>query len=65
LSLVFFTDRDLGLRFAFVRTLPKVEAFLNEEKSPFIAKVYPATPSEFAADPEAIRRVERWWPPSR
>ena len=46
----------------FVRTLPKIEAFLDAQKSPFIAKIYRATPVEFARDPEKSGSITLWYP---
>jgi hypothetical protein len=73
LSVVYFTDRDLGLTFpatlraamlaeSFVRTHERIEAFLAKHSGPLIAKVYRASPKELAKDPAAIGRVERWYP---
>ena len=46
----------------FVRTLPRIEAFLEGRSPPFIAKVYRATPAELAKSAAAPGRVELWFP---
>ena len=46
----------------FVRTLPKIEAFLGAQKPPCIAKVYRPTPAELACDPEKSGSVALWFP---
>lgn len=46
----------------FVRTLPRIEAFLSGRAPPFIGKVYRATPAELARSPSAPGRVELWFP---
>lgn len=46
----------------FVRTLPRIEAFLEDRSPPFIAKVYRATPAELAKSAAAPGRVELWFP---
>lgn len=45
---------------SFVSLLPRVKAFLDSHPAPFIAKIYRATPSELARNPDAIGRVEPW-----
>ncbi|MBK6471142.1 MAG: hypothetical protein IPF94_10470 [Betaproteobacteria bacterium] len=45
-----------------VRTLPRVEAFLDGRSPPFIGKVYRATPAELAKSAVAPGRVELWFP---
>lgn len=46
----------------FVRTLPRIETFLEGRSSPFIGKVYRATPAELAKSASAPGRVELWFP---
>lgn len=46
----------------FVRTLPRIEAFLEDRSPPFIGKVYRATPAELAKSSAAPGRVELWFP---
>ncbi len=46
----------------FLRTLPKIEAFLIQHKAPFIAKVYRPTPAELGRDADAAGRIELWYP---
>ena len=44
----------------FVSILPRVEAFLDKNNPPFIAKVYRPSPSDLARNSEAAGRVEPW-----
>ena len=46
----------------FVRTLPRIEAFLEGRSPPFIGKMYRATPAELAKSAAALGRVELWFP---
>jgi hypothetical protein len=46
----------------FVRTLPRIGAFLEGRSPPFIGKVYRATPAELAKSASAPGRVELWFP---
>jgi hypothetical protein len=46
----------------FVRTLPRIEAFLKDRSPPFIGKVYRVTPAELARSAAAPGRVELWFP---
>jgi hypothetical protein len=46
----------------FVRTLPRIETFLEGRSPPFIGKVYRATPAELAKSAAAPGRVELWFP---
>lgn len=46
----------------FVATLPKIEAFLDKHKPPFIAKVYRPSPAELASNPSARGEVLLWYP---
>jgi hypothetical protein len=50
------------LAFNFVRTLPRIETFLEGRSPPFIGKVYRATPAELAKSAAAPGRVELWFP---
>ena len=54
------TTADLATNF--VRTLARIEAFLQGRTPPFIGKVYLATPSELAKSATAAGRVELWFP---
>ncbi|MBS0445307.1 MAG: hypothetical protein JSR59_05070 [Proteobacteria bacterium] len=46
----------------FVRTLPRIAAFLDGRSPPFIGKVYRATPAELSKFPLAPGCVEPWFP---
>ena len=46
----------------FVRSIPRIEAFLTSHAPPFIAKVYRPTPAESTASAGAPGRIERWFP---
>ena len=46
----------------FVRTLPRIEAMLNERRPPFIAKVYRPASTERAKTATASGSVEVWYP---
>ena len=46
----------------FVRTLPRIEAFLHGRSPPFIGKVYRALPAELAKSAAAPGRVDLWFP---
>lgn len=46
----------------FVRTLPRIEAFLVGRSPPFIGKVYRASPGDLAKSQTAPGRVELWFP---
>lgn len=48
----------------FLRTLPRIEAFLEGRSPSFIGKVYRATPAELAKSAAALGRVELWFPKS-
>lgn len=54
------TTADLARNF--VRTLSRIEAFLDLHAPPFIAKVYRAAPGELAQSPTAPGRIEPWFP---
>ncbi len=54
------TTADLAENF--VRTLPRIEAFLYGRSPPFIGKVYLPTPSELAKSARVAGRVELWFP---
>jgi hypothetical protein len=47
---------------SFVRTVPRVAAFLRKNPPPVIAKVYRPSPAELPRRPLAPGRVERWYP---
>jgi hypothetical protein len=47
---------------SFVRTLPRIESFLQRHNPPFIAKVYRPTDSELKKDPLHPGRVELHYP---
>lgn len=46
----------------FVNTLPRIEAFLDDHKPPFIAKVYRASPTDIARDRAAKVSISLWYP---
>ncbi len=46
----------------FVRTLPRIESFLDGRSPPFIGKVYRATPAGLAKPAATAGRVELWFP---
>jgi hypothetical protein len=46
----------------FVKTLPKIEAFLDEHEPPYIAKVYRPSPSELKRDPDSPGAIALWHP---
>ena len=48
----------------FVRTLPRIETFLDGRSPPFIGKVYRASPAELTKSAAASGRVELWFPKS-
>jgi hypothetical protein len=48
----------------FVRSLARIEALLDEQEPPFIAKVYRAMPGDLAKSATASGRVEVWFPKS-
>lgn len=50
------------LAHSFVFTRHRIESFLNRHEPPFIAKVYRASPSEIAENPEAPGSVALWYP---
>ena len=47
---------------SFVVTLHRIEAFLEQNPPPLIAKVYRASPTDLAKNPSAAGRIERWYP---
>lgn len=47
---------------SFVATRSRVEAFLENTRPPVIAKVYRATPAQFAQNQSAPGRIEQWYP---
>jgi hypothetical protein len=46
----------------FVRTLPRIEAFLAEHRPPYIAKVHRPGPKDLARHAEAAGSVSLWYP---
>ena len=46
----------------FVRTLPRIEAFLDGRSPPCIGKVYRSMPAELVKSAAAPGRVELWFP---
>ena len=46
----------------FVKTLPKIEALLDAQKPPYIAKVYRPAAAELARDSEKSGSVALWYP---
>jgi hypothetical protein len=47
---------------AFVATLPRVLAFLEEHRPPVIGKIYRPSPADVAKNPRVTGRVELWYP---
>ena len=47
---------------SFVRTSPRILAFIRTHKPPAIARVYRPSPAELARNPAASGRVELWYP---
>lgn len=47
---------------SFVRTMPRIAAFLADHEAPFIAKVYRPRPSQVAKDPNSLGSIVRWYP---
>jgi PIN like domain len=45
---------------SFVASRYRIEAFLQKNAPPFIAKVYRASPTELAKNPSAPGRIEHW-----
>jgi hypothetical protein len=46
----------------FVKTLPRIEAFMDQHKAPYIAKVYRPAPAVLAKDPQAGGTISLWHP---
>lgn len=46
----------------FVKTLSKIEAFLDAQKPPYIAKLYRPTPSELERNPASPGWIALWYP---
>lgn len=49
----------------FVRTLPRIEAFVATHRPPYIGKVFRPTPKELASRADAPGTVGLWYPPAR
>ncbi len=49
----------------FVRTLPRIEAFLGENQPPYIAKVHRPAPHELARREDAPGSIQLWYPVGR
>lgn len=49
----------------FVHTLPRIEAFVDAHRPPYIAKVHRPTPKELARKADAAGTVSLWYPPGR
>jgi hypothetical protein len=47
---------------AFLATLPSIEHFLDNQETPFIAKVYRPSPGDAARHRTSPGRVELWYP---
>jgi hypothetical protein len=56
------THADLAQ--SFLKTMPRVVAFLDAHRPPVIGKVYRPAPAELRRDSEAIGKVELWYPTS-
>ena len=46
----------------FVRTMPKIEAFLDEQNPPYIAKIYRPMPEELVRAPGKSGSIAIWYP---
>jgi len=46
----------------FVRTLPKIEAFLDDHTPPFVAKIYRPNASDLAKDAAKLGTITLWYP---
>lgn len=46
----------------FVNTLPAIEAFLDGQAPPFVAKIYRATPADLKRQPGAPGSIKLWYP---
>jgi hypothetical protein len=46
----------------FVRTLPRIDAFLDVQIPPFVAKIYRPAPAELARNPEKPGSITLWYP---
>ncbi len=53
---------DAAFAKPFVATLPRITAFLDKHEAPFIAKMYPPSPSDLARNPRASGSVSLWYP---
>jgi hypothetical protein len=53
-------NADLALNF--VHSMRRIEAFLNSNAPPFIAKLYRPTAAELAKSPTASGRIDLWYP---
>jgi len=62
LSVVYFTDRDLGLKFPETLRASGLDVELHRDHFVGNHEVYSATPSELARNPHAAGRVELWYP---
>ena len=49
----------------FVRTLPRIEVFLDAQKPPFIAKVYRPSPTELVRNSDAPGSISPWYPQTK
>lgn len=49
----------------FVQTLPRIQAFVDEHKPPYIAKVHRPTPQDLARRSDAPGTIQLWYPPRR
>lgn len=48
----------------FVKTLPRIEALLDAQKPPYIAKVYRPTPGDLKRNPVSSGSIALWYPKS-
>ncbi|MCW5591419.1 MAG: hypothetical protein KIS74_04940 [Burkholderiales bacterium] len=46
----------------FVRTIARIERFLDRQRAPFICKVYRPSPADLKRDPEAAGSISLWYP---
>jgi PIN like domain len=49
----------------FVATMPRISAFLEKHRAPFIAKVYCPTPAEMMRRPNCPGTISVWYPKRR
>lgn len=60
LLVLFGKGTSAELAATFVNSLRRINAFLDTQDPPFIAKVHRPTPAELQRNPKAPGRIERW-----